>query len=175
MTRDIPADADAFSEASGAVWLPFVQIDHPALGEPIRVVADVLPYRWNSGLRGASADDEWVPYPFGFRRLTDEDAMPETRLVIQNIDRRLGTALRKLSGRATVSMWLLTSADFDLSQDPREPLGTVTPLYSFTGYDLTDVTIDPIQISGRMTLRDFSTEPWPGIRATQDRFPGLFV
>ncbi|MCA2012391.1 DUF1833 domain-containing protein [Cereibacter sphaeroides] len=167
MSRDIPADADAFAEASDAVWLPFVQIDHPALGEPIRVVADVLPYSW----QGAT----WVPYPFGFRRLTDEDAMPETRLVIQNIDRRLGNALRGLSGRATVSFWLLTSADFDLSLDPREPLGTVTPLYSFTNYDLTDVTIDPIQISGRVTLRDYSTEPWPGIRATQDRFPGLFV
>lgn len=167
MSRAIPADADAFAESSPAVWLPFARIDHPALGEPIRVVADVLPYVW--------AGATWTPYPFGFRRLTEEDAMPETRLVIQNVDRRLGNALRTLSGRASVSMWLLTSADFDLSLDPREPLGTVTPLYSFEGYDLTDVTIDPIQITGRVTLRDYSTEPWPGIRATQDRFPGLFV
>lgn len=167
MSRAIPADADAFSEASDAVWLTFVQISHPALAEPIRVVSDVIEYEWN----GAT----WQPYPFGFRRLTDEDAMPETRLVVQNVDRVLGTTLRSLSGRASVSLWILTSADFDLTAEPRVPLGTVTPLYQFDGYDLTDVTIDPIQISGRVTLRDYSTEPWPGIRATEDRFPGLFV
>jgi hypothetical protein len=167
VSRSIPAAADVFAEASGDVWLPFLQIDHPALSEPIRVVSDVLSYTWG----GAT----WLPYPFALARLTDEDAQPETRLIVQNIDRRLGSALRVLSGRASVSMWLLSSSDFDLTLDPREPLGTPTPLYTFADYDLTDVTIDPIQITGRVTVRDYSTEPWPGIRATQDRFPGLFV
>ncbi len=167
MSRSIPAAAEPLEEASGVAWLPFIEISHPTLTTPIRAVSDVIDYQWG----GAT----WTAYPFGFRRISDDDGMPETQLVIQNIDRRIGAAIRSLSGRVGVSMWLLSSADFDLSADPRAAIGTPTPLYSITDWDLLNIKIDPIAVTARVTMRDYATEPWPGIRATEDKFPGLFA
>lgn len=166
MIRDIPADADIYAEASPHALIAFMRIDHPSLSEPIRAVSDVLPYSWDG--------HEWIAAPFEFTMVTDDDAAPTAQITVQNVDRRIGTALRSMRDRATISVWLLTSADFDLSVNPREPLGTVTPLYQFLRYDLTDVSLDPVQITGRVGLRDYAREAYPGILATSSRFPGLF-
>ena len=155
------------AEATGDVLLAFALIEHPQLLEPLRVVSDVLPYSWGG--------HEWVAVPFGFRVLSDTDTAAETRVVIPNVNRRIGNALLAMSGRAQISVWVLSSDDFDLSVEPREPVGTPTPLYSFTRYDLVDITGDAVQISGRVILRDYSQEPWPGTLATESRCPGLFV
>ena len=141
-------------------------MSHPRLDTPLRVVSDVLDYEWNGAL--------WTAVPFEFSMVTDDDAAPYAQITLQNVDRRIGAALRSITERATISIWVLTSADFDLTLDPREPFGTVTPLYHFLNYDLTDVAIDALQVSGRVSLRDYSQEPYPGIRATESRFPGLF-
>lgn len=166
MIRDLPADADIYAESSQHALLAFAQITHPRLETPLRVVSDVLDYEWNSVL--------WTAVPFEFSMVTDDDAAPYAQITLQNVDRRIGQTLRSITERAVISIWVLTSADFDLTLDPREPLGTVTPLYQFLNYDLTDVTIDAFQVSGRVSLRDYSQEPYPGIRATESRFPGLF-
>jgi len=167
MTRSIPADSEIFAETSQHAILPFLRIDHPSLAEPIRVVSDIVDYSWSG--------ETWVGVPFGFRLLTDGEAAPETQIVVQNVDRAIGTALRKMSGSATISLWILTSADFPPPADPPVSPGVVTPLYAFEGYDLVDVTINPIQISGRVVIRDYATESYPGVRATQSRCPGLFA
>jgi hypothetical protein len=165
--RETGQTADLFQQESPHALVAFALVEHPNLSAPLRVVSDVLDYMWQS--------ERWTAVPFGFRILTDTDAAPETRITLPNVDRRIGKALLSLTGRAQISLSILSSADFDMALDPREPIGAVTPLYAFHRYDLTDVTGDISQISGRVTLRDFSQEPYPGIRATQSRMPGLFV
>ncbi len=167
MSRVIPPNAEAFFEQSGVVWLPFLELSHPKLQPSIRVVSDLVEYQWNGY--------NWLAYPFGFKRLSDDDSNPQTRLTIMNIDRKIGNVLRKASGTVNVSMWIITSAEFDLTQDPRTPIGTPNPIYSYSAFDLTNVEIDPVKITGKVSRRDYSVEPWPGMRATQDKFPGLFV
>ena len=79
--------------------------------------------------------------------------------------------------RATVSAFAYSSADFDLSVEPRVPLDVndLPTIYSFETFELADVTGNALEITGRITLTDITQEPWPHIRATADRFPGLFV
>lgn len=166
MIRNVPQDADLYAEASPHAEIAFMRIDHPSLAKPIRVVSDVLSYEWG----GAT----WIAAPFEYVLVTDEDAAPSAQISVQNVDRAIGQALRSIPDRARISIWVLTSADFDLSLDPREPIGAVTPIYQFLNYDLTNVNLNPVRASGKVSLRDYGQEPYPGIRATESRTPGLF-
>lgn len=166
--RQIPATTREMLERSAApdAILAFLTIEHPNLAAPIRVVSDVLDYLW----QGAT----WLGLPFGFRLVADDEAPPVTELRVQNVDRQLGAALRTLPGRAACRVDLLSTADFDLTVVPRVPLGAVTPIYALQHFELIDVTVTPLEVTGMLMLRDYSQEPWPGISATQTRCPGLF-
>lgn len=167
--RDITAAAreSLNAEQSQDALLTFAEVSHPLLSEPLRVVTDVLPYVWN----GAT----WHPVMFEFEAVTDSDRPPEARIILPAIDQTISQALIALPQRAIISVWVLTSADFDLTQEPRTAIGTPVPLMDLLNYELIDVRGGVSEASGRIKLRDFSQEPWPGIRATESRCPGLFA
>lgn len=165
ITPEIRRDLQA--EASPNALLGFLTIWHRNLIEPIRVVSDPVDYVVG-GLH-------FIGCPFEFQLLTDEDRAPQTQIRIQNVDRRIGEALRAVTDRATVQLEARSSADFDLSVMPREELpGGSSVIYGFRHFDLIDVTVTPLEVSGTLMLRDYTQEPWPGKRATQSRTPGLF-
>lgn len=168
MSRVIDATARAALEAPESVdaLLAFLTITHPALPDPIRVVSDVMDY-----LVGGLS---FKGLPFGFGILSDTEGPPMTELRMQNVDQRIGRSLLGLNDRAKVKLEIRTSADFDLSQDPRVEIPGGSVLYEFADFDLIDVTATAADISGRVMLRDYSQEPWPGQRCTQSRMPGLF-
>lgn len=168
MSRVIDADAKASLEAPESVdaLLAFLTVTHPALPDPIRVVSDVMDYVVG-GLT-------FLGLPFEFGILSDGEGPPMTELRMQNVDQRIGRALLGLNDRAKVTLEIRTSADFDLSQDPRTEIPGGSVLYRFADFDLIDVTATAADISGRVMLRDYSQEPWPGQRCTQSRMPGLF-
>ena len=162
----IAARTDLEQTSGPHALLGFMTITHPALAEPMRVVSDVMDYVFG----GAT----FIGLPFGFKLLTDSDAAPTTQLRMQNVDRRMGQALRRVTGRATVQLQLLSSADFDLSVDPRAEVGTAAVIYGFTHFTLRNISVNAAEVTGDVILQDYSTEPWPYVRATQDRLPGLF-
>lgn len=168
MSRTIDADAKAGLEGPSSVdaLLAFLTVTHPALSDPIRVVSDVMDYVVG-GLT-------FLGLPFEFGVLSDTEGPPMTELRMQNVDQRIGRALLGLTDRAKVTLEIRTSADFDLSQDPRTELPGGSVLYRFADFDLIDVTGTVGDLSGRVMLRDYSQEPWPGQRCTQSRMPGLF-
>lgn len=157
---------DLEAEASAAAMLGFLTVEHPSLVDPIRVVSDVIDYVWG----GVT----WTGMPFDFAPLSDDESAPTAELRVQNVDRRIGAVLRSLPDRATLRLDILSSEDFDLSVEPRAEIGSAAPIYSFSHVELVDVTANPVEITGRVFLRDPTQEPWPGIFATQSRLPGLF-
>lgn len=168
MSRTIDADVKAGLQAPDSVdaLLAFLTVTHPLLPDPIRVVADVMDYVVDG--------ETFLGLPFEFGLLTDTEGPPETTLRMQNVDLRIGRALLGLNDRAKVTLEIRSSADFDLSQDPRVEIPGGSVLYRFADFDLIDVTGTVSEISGRVMLRDYSQEPWPGQRCTQSRMPGLF-
>lgn len=167
--RTIPAATAAELERDSSpyalIW--FLTITHPAISEPIRVVSDVFDYTLDG--------DEYIGIPFDAIAVTDNDQQPTAQLRVQNIDRRIGQALESINGRAEVSAVAYSTADFDLSVDPRVATGTPSAVYTFSNFSLSDVEVTAAEVTGRISLLvDYSQEPWPYIRATQDRFPGLF-
>jgi hypothetical protein len=146
--------------------LAFLTITHPGLADPIRVVSDVIDY-----LRDGVT---YVGIPFEFKPLTDRDGNPMTQLRMSNVDRRLAQAIRGFTGRPTVALELCSTADFDLSVQPREPVGAVAAIYAFHSFSLVNIIVTATDITAEVILQDYGVEPWPAIRATQDRLPGLF-
>lgn len=155
------------AEADGDAILTFAEVSHPLLSAPLRVVTDVIGYRW----KGV----DWHPVMFEFEAVNDNDRMPEARINLPAIDQTIAKALIALPERAKISVWSLSSADFDLTTEPREQIGTPVPLLELLNYELMDVQGTASEASGRIMLRDYTQEPWPGIRATQSRLPGLFT
>lgn len=168
MSRSIDATVKQSLEApeSADALLAFLTVTHLLLPEPIRVVSDVMDYVVDG--------KTFLGMPFDFGILTDGEGPPMTELRMQNVDARIGRALLGLTDRAMVSLELRSSADFDLSQDPRTALPGGSVVYAFSGFDLIEVTGTVADISGRVMLRDYSQEPWPGLRCTQSRMPALF-
>lgn len=154
------------AEQSPHALLAFLTITHPGLDQPIRVVSDVMDYQVDGLL--------WSGRPFGHRLLSDGEGTARTQLVIQNVDRRIGATLRRATDRAKLRLEIRSSADFDLSVDPRLEVVSNPPIYSFLDLYLINVQADALQIVGDVQGADYSAEPFPGIRATQDRFPGHF-
>ena len=155
------------AQASPNVLLGFLTISHRNLIHPVRVVSDPLGFTVG-GL-------EFIGCPFEFQLLTDEDQAPTTQIRIQNVDRRIGEAIRTVTDRAQVMLEARSTADFDLSVVPREELpGGSSVIYGFRHFDLIDVTVNALEVTGTVMLRDYTQEPWPGKRATQSRTPGLF-
>lgn len=160
--------ADSTRLASPHAWLGFLSVSHPSLLAPIRIVSDKADYQWRGQL--------WQGLPFEPRIVADGENLPRLDIVMQNVDRAIGEALRRTSARARVSLWLLTSREFDLTVLPRVPKAGVSPrpLYSHQGFELQDVDVNALQVTGELVLRDYSQEPF-GIEITEDRFPGAFA
>ncbi len=146
--------------------LAFLTITHPGLNDPIRVVSDVMDYTVDG--------QTFIGMPFDYRLLSDTESAPQTQIRMQNVDRRIGLALRQIKERASLRLEIRSSADFDLSQDPRVEVASGAPVYAFDQYELVDVAVDAAEITGRVVLRDYAQEAWPGLRATQSRCPALF-
>lgn len=168
MARNIPPEvaADLRAEVSPHALLAFLTVTHPNLADPIRVVSDPLDF--------VVGGVTYLGCPFEFQLLTDEDAAPTTQIRVQNIDRRIGEALRTLPDRARIELAARSTADFDLSVVPRVAIGEAAPIYAFRHFDLIDVTATALDITGTVMLRDYTQEAYPGKRATQSRCPGLF-
>ena len=168
VVRTLPAAVrqDLEGPSGEYAYLGFLTIRHSGLDAPLRLVSDQFAYVYDG--------QQYTGMPFEWTLVTDNDSAPEARLVVQNVDRRIGRALRKLNERAQLSLVILSSGDFDLSQDPRQEVGTASVVYAYAHFELSGIEANTIEVSGRVVLYDPSSEPFPVVRATEDRCPGLF-
>ncbi len=168
MSRVIDAEirADLEATASPHVQLVFVMIEHANLPEPLRFVSDALDYMRDGEL--------WQGVLFNATLPGESDEAPAATLTIPNTNPAVGAGLRTLVNRAWVTLDVVSSADFDVTVEPRVPLGGLRPIYPAIRYELVDISCNAAEVSGRLMTRDFAQEPWPCVFATQSRFPGLF-
>lgn len=151
---------------SSVVDLIFLTISHPELVTPIRVVNDTRDYV-RDGLT-------WIGVPFSISLMSDEDTPPVAQIQVQNVDQSIGDAVREMSSPARMKVELLSSSDFDITVVPRTPIGTPSIEYVSDKLFLADVKMDALVVTGQLVGWDYMQRTWPGIRATQNRLPGLF-
>lgn len=151
----IAARAAANSQQSGEVWAILLTISHPDLPVPIRV-CDAGVDLWVGELR-------YQACPFNVSVPTDsEDAAPEVQLTIDNTDRRVGQAMRDLTGgrvRVDLSVVLASS-----------PTLVEAGPYSF---EVTRATVDALAVQATLAYEDLINEPYPADLISPARFTSL--
>lgn len=168
MDRIIPTGSvdEINSQESGDAYLIFFTLSHPELLEKIQVVTDPKDFVLDS--------DTFLGFDFNIVLLTDTEDMPTAQVTIQNVDRKVGDALERIIDPARVKLELIALSEFDTTVDPRTELGVTERIYVADHLFLIDIQVNNLSMTGRLVSWDFSQEPYPGIFATQDRFPGLF-
>lgn len=158
MPRTISAEARAaiFAQQTGEVFVVLLDLEHPAFTSPVRVCSD--------NRRVVSGGYAYDPFPFDIT-LPDEteDSPPRVSLRIDNVDRRIVSEIRRVSGapvRVVVRVVLASSPD-TVEAGPFE-------------FALRDVTYDEQAVEGTLMYEDLLNEPFPADSFTPARFPSLF-
>lgn len=149
----MPLKDDAWSPASDQPLI-LLKIDHADLAEPIFVVND----RKNV----TSSGQEYIAFPFEIR-LPDslEDAPPRAQLLIDNVSREIGQAIRDISTAATVTIFVVLRVDPDTIE------------MQFPTMRLTNIRYDALQVRGDLEFEDLTREPFPARIFSPAEFPGL--
>ena len=153
-------------EESAEDFPVFLTIYHSTLSFPLRFVSDPKSF--------VLSGNTYTGFPFGISLLTDSDELPYAQLKIQNVDSRIGETLLSPIAPATLDIECYALSGFNLNVTPRTPIGTPTRIYRATDLYLTDVSCADIFLTGKIISWDYTQEPYPGLRATKDRMPGLF-
>ena len=144
----------AFAPDTADVWLVLITIEHANLAAPIRVV--------NNTEDVTSGGELFVGYPFDIT-LPDarEDAPPRGRLVVDNVSREIGEAVRTITTAADVTIQFIRAAAPDTIEK------------SWTWYKLRNVKWDSLKVTGDLTIEDFTSEPYPGGIFSPASFPAI--
>lgn len=138
------------------VFLMLLEIDHPTLGSPIRVV--------NNNESITSNSNTYLPFHFEVALPDDrEDTINEVDLRIDNVDRQIVTAIRQINSPADVTLQVvLASTPNTVEAGP----------YTFT---MRNVQWDARFVTGKLV---FSDDPlntrFPDGTFTPGDFPALF-
>ncbi|MCF2522350.1 DUF1833 domain-containing protein [Bradyrhizobium sp. G127] len=155
----------AEASATDEVFVIFATITHPDLSMPVCVNDDIVDYVYNGLLFRGSA--------FSCSLVTDNDSPPRAQASIQNVDQEIGETIQALSSPPLVKIELLLKSDFT-NDIPRLPIGRPRPEYVADMLRLRNVKGDVMTVTSDLTGFDLTTEPYPAIRSTQDRLPGLY-
>lgn len=151
---------------SGEFFPVFLEVIHPNIIGVLRFVADNVDYVYGG--------NTYMGYPFKISLLNDADELPSAVLTIQNITKEIETAIKDSTTPATIAIFVSDSSSFNMTVKPRAEIGTANILWRADDLFLTQVEGNAVQISGRIVTWAYEQEPYPFIRATQDRTPALF-
>lgn len=178
MPRDLSTEFVNSLEAqeSDDVSLLFATITHAVLLEPIRVVNDVVDY--------LLVGNRYLGLPFQAELLTDNEKPPRGVLAIPNVDEMIGQAIRLLDSPPRLKLEVYSLADFGEvefidDRKTRQVKSNISPTIPVPEYSADFLTLHSVQLDVAMVRADIgsfdpSLEPYPKIRATLDRLPGLF-
>lgn len=144
---------DAWSSESN-LPLILLTIDHDDLAEPIRVV--------NNKENVTSSGDVFVAFPFQIT-LPDanEDSPPKSKLIIDNVSREIGQAIRAISTPPSLTIQVV-----------RQETPNVVEV-EFVGMYLTNVTYDALQVAADLAFEDLTREPYPAYTFSPANFRGI--
>lgn len=148
------------------VVVAFATIYHESWSAYVRVNSDIYDYWYNGFLYYGTA--------FSLSLVSDNDRVPQATVTFQNVDRRIGKALRRLGPPPRLNLQLLLKSDFD-DGDPRRPIApNPTVEYEAKFLFLQNVTVSAQTVSADIRGYDLTTEPWPAIRTTPTDAPAIY-
>lgn len=145
----------AFAQETGEVPLVLLEITHPDLATPIRIVdnrEDVV-----------SGGNTFLAFPCEIVFPEDrEDALPVCRIVVQNVGREITDGVRALTSAPTIKVAAV------LASSPS------TIEIGWMEFSLAEVSWDALTVEGTFGPPPVLNEPFPSLLYTPADFPGLF-
>lgn len=132
-----------------------LEINHSSFSAPFRFVSDIEPIESNG--------ETYLAFPFEITLPTDDEREPGATIRIQNVDDRIGTTLLQLG---------TTPVDVDIRIVMKSTPDIVE--IEWTQFELVDVEINIMMITGRLVVRGQVTEPTPGRVLTSRISPVFF-
>lgn len=148
------ATEQAIAQHSDEAFLVLLTLSHPTLKEPFRFV--------RNRVRITSRGNLFLASHFEIELPGDGDEVPKATLTVANVDRRIGQTLQALVTPPTCLIELVLSSTPDEVER------------SWGQMSLTEATWDAFTVQGTLSRITYWDEPWPFIRVTPARFPGLF-
>lgn len=150
---------------SGEFLPVFIEIRHPTLPDALRFVADNVDYVYDG--------KTYLAYPFRISLLNDTDNLPTAQLTVSNINQEIERAIIDATDPPTISVFVTDGSSFDMTVKPRTQL-SVNILTEVHDLYLVEINGDAVQLSGKLVTWSYTAEPYPFIRATQERTPSIF-
>lgn len=151
------------ARSTDEVFLFLITIDHEDLAQPIYIANDTRDDLSNGQKGVISNSIEFVYLPFQFILPTlEKDSIPKAKISIDNISREIVASIINIINPPEVRIQVALSSDPDIIE------------YDLEGFKLASVTYDALTIEGDLTVEQFFNEPYPSVKFTPSRFPGLF-
>ena len=142
------------AEQTDEVWLVLLEITHPSLVTPIRVVNNTQPIVSNGNTYLASAFNLTLP--------DDVQGLSFVEIEIDNVDRVIVDTIRALATPPSVSLFVVLADTPDsIEFGPHQ-------------MKLSDVDYNASTVKGTLIYEDLLNEPFPGRSFDKSRYPGLF-
>jgi hypothetical protein len=157
MSRNLTAGTRRalYAPETAEIFTVLLTIAHPDLEEPVRVC--------DGGTDVTSRGERFVAYPFALALPEDEDGRaPRARLSIDNVERGIVEAVRRLTSSPFVTVEIIRRAAPDVVEA------------RFEDFRFTDISYDSQVVEGDLTVEDFTAEPYPAACFSPGLFPGLF-
>jgi hypothetical protein len=104
----------------------------------------------------------FTAFPFSIDHPGDREDAPVGTIRISNVDRQIGQAIDAAPGPVNIKIELILASAPDNVEK------------TFDGLQVRRTRRGSIVIEAELGTDPFATEPWPKIRATPGRLPGLF-
>lgn len=172
--RTIPAlvRAELEQENTSEAVLVFLKIQQSQLNDTIRVVSDPEDFWLNND---SGIPELYKGFEFEIKLLTDTDGPPSANLAVQNVDRQIGDNILQATDPVRLEIRVISLSEFDETKFPRVALNNpVNHIYRAKHLRLIDVEGNIFTVSGTIRSWDYTQENWPGLRVTEERFPGIY-
>lgn len=110
-----------------------------------------------------SNGNTFTAFPFEIVLPGDREDAPNATLRIANVSKEIGQAIDAATGQIAVKIEAVLASDPDTVEK------------SFDGLELRVTRRDALVVEGELQSAQFASEPYPKVRATPGRFPGLFA
>ena len=151
------------SRETEQVFIFLVSMTHEDLEEPIYFASDTHSTlsTGNPGVLSNSIEYTYVPFTFILPTL-EADSIPTSKISIDNVSREIVAAINNIANSPDVRIQIVLSSDPDVIE------------YDLQGFKIGSVTYDAMTIEGDLNVEQYFNEPYPSVRFTPSRFPGLF-
>lgn len=125
------------------------------MAEPLRLVCDVVAV--------TSRGNAFMAFPFGWQKPSESEAQNPGRIVVPNIDKRIGEIVRSAKGELRALM------EFVIRSEPD------TVLSDFRKLRLRNARVTGVEAAFDLVARAYANAAWPNTRATPAICPGLWA